>query len=72
MGGLVTLAFTKTRYVRLLREQGRVPPEERLLPMIVGAVALPIGLFWFAFSSDPSSSPISQILAGAPAGMGMF
>jgi MFS transporter, DHA1 family, multidrug resistance protein len=47
LGGLVNLIFIKTRYVRKARKMGRVPPEERLLPMMIGSVALPAGLFWY-------------------------
>nr|POE65929.1 putative transporter c36.03c [Quercus suber] len=71
LGGFVNVAFIKTRYTRILREKGRVPPEERLLPMMVGSVALPVGLFLFAWTSDPSFNPALQILAGVPAGMGI-
>nr|POE46816.1 putative transporter c36.02c [Quercus suber] len=71
LGGVVNVGFIKTRYTRILRDKGRVPPEERLVPMMVGAVALPIGLFLFAWTSDPSFNPTLQILAGVPAGMGI-
>jgi hypothetical protein len=46
-------------------------PEDRLPPMIVGAAALPIGLFWFALSSSPLINPWPQILAGVPIGIGV-
>lgn len=32
----------------------RPPPESRLIPAMVGAVTLPIGLFWFAWTNFPS------------------
>lgn len=32
---------------------GRPPPEARLIPAMVGAVSLPIGLFWFAWTNFP-------------------
>jgi MFS family permease len=32
---------------------GRPPPESRLIPAMVGAVTLPIGLFWFAWTNFP-------------------
>ncbi len=71
MGGLVNFVFIRTRYMRIMKQYGRVPPEERLVPMMAGSIALPIGLFWFAWTSHPSSSPIPQIISGAPVGMGM-
>ncbi|KAK0327859.1 hypothetical protein LTR91_001519 [Friedmanniomyces endolithicus] len=71
MGGVVNFVFVRTRYVRIMKQYGRVPPEERLVPMMAGSIALPVGLFWFAWTSHPSSSPIPQIISGAPVGMGM-
>ncbi|KAK0280028.1 hypothetical protein LTR35_008178 [Friedmanniomyces endolithicus] len=71
MGGLVNFVFIRTRYMRIMKQYGRVPPEERLVPMMAGSIALPIGLFWFAWTSHPSSSPIPQIISGAPVGMGI-
>jgi hypothetical protein len=38
--------------------------------MIVGAIALPIGLFWFAWTSSPNISPWPQILSTALIGLG--
>jgi len=70
IGGLVNSAFVKTRYVRILKPQGRVPPEERLVPMMVGAIALPIGLFAFRWTSSLDITPIPQIISGAPVGLG--
>jgi hypothetical protein len=39
--------------------------------MIVGAASLPVGLFWFAWTSSPSMSSWPQILAGVPIGFGV-
>lgn len=50
---------------------GRLPPEERLQSAFVGAIALPIGLFWFAWTNSPSIHWISSIAAGVPFGFGM-
>lgn len=40
--------------------------------MIVGAVILVIGLFWFAWTSYPSISPWPQIISGAFIGAGII
>ncbi|KAJ3542439.1 hypothetical protein NM208_g4099 [Fusarium decemcellulare] len=43
------------RYTRLVASKGDlVEPEDRLPPAIVGSILLPIGLFWFAWTTDPS------------------
>lgn len=44
----IVIAF-EPRYNRKLKENNGIPvPEQRLLPMMVGATLFPIGLFWFA------------------------
>lgn len=52
--------------------QGNLVPEQRLPPMILGAVILPLGLFCFAWTSKPHIIWIPQVLAGIPVGAAMF
>jgi len=70
IGCLVNYIFIKTRYMRLLKQHGRVPPEERLIPMMVGSILLPIGLFWYAWTSRPGTPWPAQVCAGVPTGAG--
>ncbi|PRP80127.1 polyamine transporter [Planoprotostelium fungivorum] len=44
-------------------------PEDRLLWAIPSTVVLPIGLFWFAWTSYPSVSWVAPALAGIPIGI---
>jgi hypothetical protein len=62
------------RYTKLVEKSGGrpVPPEARLPPAIVGAFALPIGLFWFAWTNYPSIHFMVSITAGVPFGFGML
>jgi hypothetical protein len=53
------------------KNNGEAPPEARLPPACVGAVALPIGLFWFAWTNSPSIHWSVSIIATAPFGFGM-
>jgi hypothetical protein len=53
------------------RHGGRAPPEARLVPAMAGGVAIPIGLFWFAWTNYPSIHWISSVAAGVPFGFGM-
>lgn len=46
------------------------PQETRLLLMMVGAVSLPLGMFWFAYASS-LANPWPQIIAGVPTGFGI-
>jgi len=60
------------RYARIEEaHNGEAPPEARLPPAIVGAVALPIGLFWFAWTNGPSVHWSVSIIGTAPFGFGM-
>ena len=71
--GVSIIVYTSnTRFKRKLEANGGRPvPEERLIPMIIGAVMLPVGLFWFAWTSSPHISWVPQVLAGIPIGAGV-
>lgn len=70
--GVAYALFDNKRYVKISRANGGVaPPEARLPPGMIGAVALPIGLFWFAWTNGPSIHWIVSIIASAPFGFGM-
>lgn len=53
------------------RNGGIAPPEARLYGCMIGAIAIPIGMFWFAWTSDPSIHYMSPITAGVPFGFGL-
>lgn len=72
LGGITISIVTKTRFARKFKKHGRVIPEERLPPMIAGAFILPIGLFWFAWISNPNIAWVPQVIAGIPTRMGML
>lgn len=56
---------------KALANPGRVQPEARLPNAFYGAVALPVGMFWFAWSNSPSVHWMAPIAAGVPFGYGM-
>jgi DHA1 family multidrug resistance protein-like MFS transporter len=62
--GCGIVIFFEPRYNRKLKENNNIPvPEQRLLPMMVGAVIFPVGLFWFAWTGNyPSIHCKSPIL----------
>ena len=72
LGVALIVYTTKTRFARKLAKHGRVVPEERLVPMMIASVLLPIGLFWFGWTSKPSISWVPQVIAGVPMGMGIL
>ncbi|KAI0812553.1 major facilitator superfamily domain-containing protein [Irpex lacteus] len=62
------------RYFRQQRENynGKPPPEVRLVIGQVGAVLMPISLFWLAFTTYPHVHWIVPIIASVPFGTGIF
>jgi hypothetical protein len=69
--GMVT--WSLTIFVRQVSSNpGKVVPELRLPPMMVGAVGLPIGLFWFAWTGNPSIHWSAEIVAPALVSASMF
>src|ERR1700712_5320478 len=51
---------------------GKLPPKERMVPMMAEAILFPAGLFWFAWTSSPNISLVPQVLAGIPIGWGIL
>lgn len=51
--------------------KGRLAPEERLPSAMFGAISLTVGLFWFAWTIQPSIHWMASIAAGVPLGYGM-
>ena len=62
---------TKVIFTPKFNKAKKVIPEERLPPMMVGGVVLVIGLFWFAWTSQPSVNPWPQIISGVFIGCGV-
>ncbi|KAL4940289.1 hypothetical protein BDV06DRAFT_224230 [Aspergillus oleicola] len=71
LGSAYIFIYTNSTIRSTYISTGRIRPEERLYPMIPGSILLPVGIFWFAWTSFPSISPWGQILAGVPVGAGI-
>lgn len=73
LGCGIVIAF-EPRYNRKLAENGGLPvPEQRLPPMMVGAVLFPIGLFWFAWTGNyPSINWAAPAVSGIFTGAGIL
>ena len=50
----------------------QLTPEDRVPPMIMGGALLPIGLFWFGWTSHPDTPWPAQVVAGAFVGCGLI
>ncbi|KAI9691820.1 MAG: hypothetical protein M1822_007892 [Bathelium mastoideum] len=60
------------RYVKVVdAHKGFAPPEARLPPAMIGGIAIPVGLIWFAWTNYPSIQFMASIAAGVPFGFGM-
>ncbi|KAH8591255.1 MFS multidrug transporter [Bisporella sp. PMI_857] len=75
VGMILALIYTipdNNRYNRSIQERGnKTIPEARLPPCMIGGIALPVGLFWFAWTNSTSIHWIVSMLAGVPFGFGM-
>lgn len=65
--------FDQKRYANVVKKSpnGAAPPEARLPPAMLGSVALPIGLFWFAWTNAPETFWLISVSAGVFIGFGM-
>ncbi|SPO19655.1 probable mfs-multidrug-resistance transporter [Ustilago trichophora] len=76
VGMLIALAyiifFENPRYGRIADKHGGIaPPEVRLVPAMIGAVAIVVGLGIFAATDSPDLPWIAPIIGGGPFGLGM-
>ncbi|OJD32188.1 mfs multidrug transporter [Diplodia corticola] len=73
IGAAVVVTYTRTVFFRQVqRAHGVVVPENRLPIMFAGGCLLPVGLFIFAWTSDPSIHWAGQVVGSAPLAMGMY
>ena len=75
VGMLLAVVYTLWDNKRYINTQdnhgGFAPPEARLPPCMVAAIAIPVGLFWFAWTNYPTIHWMASIAAGVPFGFGM-
>lgn len=74
LSSCLLVSFFSTRYYqpRLKARHGKVLPEDRLPLVMLGSVLLPVGLFWFAWTSSPHVSAIPQVISGFFIGSGIM
>ncbi|KAF2238192.1 putative MFS multidrug transporter [Viridothelium virens] len=72
MGAVLYSIWDNRRYVKVVdAHNGFAPPEARLPVGMIGGIAVPIGLIWFAWTNYPSIHFMASIAAGVPFGFGM-
>lgn len=55
----------------IARGESGAAPEARLPPALLGAILIPMGQFWFAWTNGPDIHWAPSIISGIPFGMGM-
>ena len=74
MGQILSMFFYVFLEVNYQKKTATIPgkakPEGRLQPAMIGALFLPVGLFWFAWSTYPQVHWIVSILGGGFFGFG--
>ncbi|KAJ5097495.1 hypothetical protein N7456_008216 [Penicillium angulare] len=72
LAAVVYSLWDNKRYINTQEKHGGfAPPEARLPPTMIASIAIPVGLFWFAWTNYPSIHWMASIAAGAPFGFGM-
>ncbi|CAK7203188.1 hypothetical protein SEUCBS139899_005919 [Sporothrix eucalyptigena] len=74
LAAILHIIIDKTLYARAVRlsPTGRAAPEHRLYSGMAGSIFLPIGLFWYAWASNPGGHWASLAASGIPFGLGAF
>ncbi|KAI0412187.1 major facilitator superfamily domain-containing protein [Xylaria grammica] len=73
LGAAGVIWHTKTKFAATIRANGgKVIPEQRLPTMIIGGLIVPVGLFIFAWTSNPSIPWPGQVIGSIPTGAGMY
>ena len=66
----IVYMFPETHRYHKIADRRAETPESRLPPSIVGSIAIPIGLIWFAWTNAPSVHWLVSIAAQIPFGFG--
>ncbi|KAH7254554.1 hypothetical protein MRS44_016769 [Fusarium solani] len=68
-----TVSLINLWYMKITKaaKGGMVPPEYRLPGSMIGGICVPVGMFWFAWTSYTDIHWMSPVAAGIPFGLGM-
>ncbi|KAK4863023.1 hypothetical protein LT330_010605 [Penicillium expansum] len=73
VGTAVVVIYTMTYFKGKVNARGgKTEPEDRLPLMIFGGCLVPLGLFWYGWTSSPSIPWPSQVCSGILIGWGMY
>lgn len=73
VGGAMNVFFEK-RYLKKVADAGKLLPEERLIPMFIGSICLPIGIFWLSWAGQYHDKVhwIVPTIGNFPLGVGLI
>lgn len=73
LSGCLTVSVFSTKYYQpRLKKRGTIVPEDRLPLVMLGGVLLPIGLFWFGWTSSPNITWVPQVISAYFIGCGIM
>ncbi|BFZ61814.1 hypothetical protein YB2330_002890 [Saitoella coloradoensis] len=72
IAGIGTITLGAIYYRSVAHKRGGAVPEGRLLMMMIGAVLLPAGMFFWGWTSNPSISWVPNIIAAGLIGCGFI
>ncbi|PLB47918.1 synaptic vesicle transporter [Aspergillus steynii IBT 23096] len=71
--GQITVGYFSDRYVRRQEKiHGKMRPEDRLPPLVVGCCLVPIGLLWYGWSAEYHTHWIVPIMGTFFLGIGIY
>lgn len=71
-GCFIVSIFSTKYYQPRLKARGSVCPEDRLPLVMLGGILLPVGLFWFGWTSSPTISWVPQVVSAYFIGAGIM
>ncbi|WWC85172.1 uncharacterized protein L201_000029 [Kwoniella dendrophila CBS 6074] len=86
VGFMILMGFNVLHYLRYKKltfdakagierrgiHEGKVEPEERLVPLMACAILFPIGMFWLAWTSQPHFNVWIPLMSGLVFGIGLL
>ncbi|KAG5657879.1 hypothetical protein KAF25_007912 [Fusarium avenaceum] len=73
LGAIPVIGLINMWYMKVTEKANGepVPPENRLPGCMLGGICVPIGMFWFAWTTYPDVHWMAPVAAGVPFGLGM-
>lgn len=60
--GMFLCRATLDKYVRRMESRNAMKPEQRLVPMVVGSLGMPIGLLWYGWTVEARVHWIAPVI----------